>query len=337
MKRILPLLILLLVSAGAAAWWYGLPEKFGWLSEARREFVLYGNVDIRQVSLGFRVSGRISELGVDEGDVVKCGTVLAKLDAAPYEFAVRSGEANAAALRATLDKLKAGPRPTEIAQARAAYDESLADLQNANLAYDRARQLRPQGTISEANLDQATAAKAMAAARSQSASEALKLLQEGSRVEDIAAADAQLKAAEATLASARTSLADTELRAPNDGVILSRVRENGAIVSPADTVFVLSLTEPVWVRSYVAEPDLGRVHPGMKVSVTSDTQPDRPYEGTIGFISPVAEFTPKSVETPELRSDLVYRLRIVIDRPGPDLRQGMPVTVRLSAPPTGGQ
>lgn len=262
---------------------------------------------------------------------------MAKLDAAPYDFAVRSGEANAAALRATLDKLKAGPRPTEIAQARAAYDESLADLENANLAYDRARQLRPQGTISEASLDQATAAKAMAAARSQSANEALKLLQEGSRVEDIAAADAQVKAAEATLASARTSLADTELRAPNDGVILSRVRENGAIVSPADTVFVLSLTEPVWVRSYVAEPDLGRIHPGMKVSVTSDTAPDKPYEGTIGFISPVAEFTPKSVETPELRTDLVYRLRIVIDKPGPDLRQGMPVTVRLSTPAADGR
>ncbi|ARM89594.1 RND family efflux transporter protein [Rhizobium sp. CIAT894] len=337
MKRTLPIAILLLLAVGAAAWWYGLPERLGWLPPTGREFVLYGNVDIRQVSLGFRVSGRLSELRVDEGDVIKSGTVLAKLDAAPYEFAVRSGEANVAALRATLDKLKAGPRPTEIAQARAAYDESLADLENANLAYERARQLRPQGTISEANLDQATAAKAMAAARSASANEALKLLQEGSRAEDIAAADAQVKAAEATLASARTSLEDTELRAANDGVILSRVRETGAIVSPADTVFVLSLTAPVWVRSYVAEPDLGRIHPGMKVSVASDTAPDKPYEGTIGFISPVAEFTPKSVETPELRTDLVYRLRIVIDKPGPDLRQGMPVTVRLSPPAADGQ
>ena len=337
MKRILPIAILLLVAAGAAAWWYALPQKLGWLPEASREFVLYGNVDIRQVSLGFRVSGRLAELHADEGDVVKTGTVLAKLDAAPYEFAVRSGEADVAALQATLDKLKAGPRPTEIAQARAAYDESIADLRNANLAYDRARQLRPQGTISEASLDQATAARAMAAARSDSANEALKLLLEGSRVEDIAVAAAQLKAAQATLASARTSLDDTELRAPNDGVILSRVRENGAIVSPADTVFVLSLTEPVWVRTYVAEPDLGRIHPGMKVAVTSDTAPDKPYEGTIGFISPVAEFTPKSVETPELRTDLVYRLRIVIDKPGPDLRQGMPVTVRFPTPTAGGQ
>ncbi|WP_454850557.1 secretion protein HlyD [Rhizobium binxianense] len=329
MKRIVAIPLLLLVAAAGLGWWYGLPERLGWLPDARKEFVLYGNVDIRQVSLGFRVNGRLAELAVDEGDVVKSGDLLARLDAAPYEFAVRSAEANAAALKATLDKLKAGPRPTEIAQARATYNESLADLQNANLGYDRARQLRPQGTISEANLDQATAAKAMAAARADSANQALKLLEEGSRVEDIAAADAQLKAAEATLASARTSLGDTELRAPSDGVVLSRVRETGAIVSPSDTVFVLSLSEPVWVRSYVAEGDLGRLHPGMKVQVASDTQPDRPYDGTIGFISPVAEFTPKSVETPELRTDLVYRLRIVIDKPGPDLRQGMPVTVRF--------
>lgn len=329
MRRILPLAIVILIAAGAAAWWYGLPQRLGWLPERGKEFALYGNVDIRQVSLGFRVNGRLASLAVDEGDMIKSGDVLGKLDAAPNEAAVASAQANVTALQATLDKLKAGPRLTEIAQSQALYNESLAALSNANIAYDRARQLRPQGTISEANLDQATANRAMAAARADSANQALKLLQEGSRVEDIAAAEAQLKAAQSSLVSARISLGDTELRAPNDGVILSRVREPGAIVSPADTVYVLSLTQPVWVRSYVAEGDLGRLHPGMKVEVTSDTQADRPYEGTIGFISPVAEFTPKSVETPELRTDLVYRLRIVIDKPGPDLRQGMPVTVHF--------
>ncbi|MEZ2132791.1 MULTISPECIES: secretion protein HlyD [unclassified Sinorhizobium] len=336
MKKIIAVIVLL-AGAGAAAWWYDVPAKLGWQNDTHREFTLYGNVDIRQVSLGFRVSGRIAKLAVDEGDVIKSGELLARLDAQPYEYAARTAEANVAALRATLDKLKTGPRQTEIAQARALYNESLADLHNADLALDRARQLRPQGTISQASLDQATATKAMAAARADSANEALKLLEEGSRAEDIANADAQLRAAEATLDSARTSLEDTVLRAPNDGVVLSRVREIGAIVSPADTVFVLSLTQPVWVRAYVAEPDLGRIHPGMKVEVTSDTRPKEAYQGTIGFISPVAEFTPKSVETPELRTDLVYRLRVVIDKPGPDLRQGMPVTVRLPSLMASGQ
>lgn len=328
MKK-LAIFILLLTAAGGAAWWFELPQKLGLQDEAKADFVLYGNVDIRQVSLGFRVNGRLAELSADEGDVIKSGTVLARLDARPYEYAVRSADANVAALRATRDKLKAGPRPTEIAQTRASYNASLADLQNAELELERAQQLRPRGTISQATYDQAVAAKAMAAARAEAAKEALKLIEEGSRAEDIAAAEAQLQAAQATLESARTSLEDAELRAPNDGILLSRVRESGAIVAPADIVFVLSLTEPVWVRTYVSEPDLGRIHPGMKVKVSSDTKPDDAYDGAIGFISPVAEFTPKTVETPELRTDLVYRLRIVIDKPGADLRQGMPVTVRL--------
>jgi HlyD family secretion protein len=194
-NRIIPIAAVVVIAAGAAAWWSDAPAKLGWKWQEQKEFVLYGNVDIRQVSLAFRVNGKLSEALVDEGDVVKRGTVLARLDAEPYDYAVRSAEANAGALRATRDKLKAGARPTEIAQARASYEEQLADLQNANLAYDRAKQLRPQGNISEANLDQATAARAMAAARADSANQALKLLEEGSRAEDIAAAEAQLKAA----------------------------------------------------------------------------------------------------------------------------------------------
>ncbi|OCO98445.1 MULTISPECIES: secretion protein HlyD [unclassified Ensifer] len=320
--------LILMAGAAAGAWWFELPQRLGWAATERTS-VLYGNVDIRQVSLGFRVSGRIAGLAVDEGDTVKPGDVLASLDAAPFEQAEAAAEAELGSLKANLAKLKAGARPTEIAQARATHEERLADLENANLAYDRARQLRPNGTISQANLDEASANRAAAAARATSAREALALLEEGSRIEDIEAAQAQVLAAEAKLESARTSLADTRLLAPSAGTVLSRVREAGAIVAPSDMVYVISLNEPVWVRAYVAEPELGRVHPGMAVEVTSDTAPGRPYKGTVGFISPVAEFTPKSVETPELRTDLVYRLRIVVGKPGPDLRQGMPVTVHL--------
>ncbi|PDT53064.1 MULTISPECIES: secretion protein HlyD [Sinorhizobium] len=328
-------LITLVLAAGAAgAWWLDLPARIGW-AEDHRNTVLYGNVDIRQVSLGLRVSGRIAELHVDEGDAVKAGDVIAKLDAEPLQQALDAAEADAEALRSTLAKLKAGARPTEIAQARAVHEERLAELQNAELAFQRAQRLRPAGTISQAELDQAIASRAAAAARAASAREALALLEEGSRVEDIATAEAQANAANAKAASARTALEDVSLIAPSGGVILSRVREVGAVVSPSDTVYVLSLTQPVWVRAYVAEPDLGRVHPGMKVKVTSDTNPRQGYEGTIGFISPVAEFTPKSVETPELRTDLVYRLRIVVDKPGTDLLQGMPVTVHLPGPEAG--
>ncbi|WP_137389417.1 secretion protein HlyD [Rhodoligotrophos defluvii] len=328
-RKLIPAVLVLVGLGVAAGWWFDLPGRLGWTRTQADRLTLYGNVDIREVRLGFRVSGRIASISVDEGDAVKAGQSLAKLDAQPYEDAVRAAEAQVANQSANLAKLEAGPRKAEIAQARAALAERKADLVNANQSLVRARRLRPGGAISQAELDRAQAAKDMAEARVNSATEALALLLEGTRPEDIAAARASLQAAQAELSRAKTSLADTDLLAPANGIILSRVREPGAIISPSDTVLVLSLSEPVWVRSYIAEPDLGRIHPGMTVEVVTDTAPDRPYRGQVGFISPVAEFTPKSVETPELRTDLVYRLRVVVEQPDEGLRQGMPVTIRV--------
>src|SRR5262249_38944168 len=127
-------------------------------------------------------------------------------------------------------------------------------------------------------------------------------------------------------------LAERQLVGPNDGVILTRAREKGAVVQPGETVFALTLTSPVWVRTYVGEPDLGLVQPGMPAGVTTDSAPGRVYRGHVGFISPTAEFTPKTVETRELRTDLVYRLRIVGADPHGGLRRGRPVTVTLDWP-----
>ncbi len=328
-KKIVAVALPLLILGGGAAWWLNVPIRLGWIEARHDNRTLYGNVDIRQVQIGFRVQGRIAEVKVDEGETVKAGDLIALLDAKPYRDAVTAAEAQVQSLRSTLQKLEAGPREAEIAGSRALLAESQAALQNAELAFDRAERLRPSGAVSQASLDQARASRDMARARVQSAQEALRLLEEGTRREEIEVARANLLAAEASLASSRTSLGDTELHAPSDGVVLSRVREPGAIVSPSDIVYAISLTNDVWVRAYIGEPDLGRIHPGMIVDVTSDTAPDKAYKGRIGFISPVAEFTPKSVETPDLRTDLVYRLRVIIDQPDTALRQGMPVTIRL--------
>jgi HlyD family secretion protein len=328
-KKIVAIVLPLLLLGGGAAWWFNVPTRLGWVETRHDNRTLYGNVDIRQVQLGFRVQGRIAEVKVDEGDTVKAGDLIALLDATPYKDAVTAAEAQVQSLRSTLQKLEAGPREAEIAGSRALLAESQADLQNAELAFDRVERLRPNGAVSQASLDQARAARDMARARVQSAQEALKLLEEGTRREEIDVARANTQAAEASLASSKTSLADAELRAPSDGVVLTRVREPGAIVSPSDIVYIISLTNDVWVRTYIGEPDLGRIHPGMIVDVSSDMAPDKAYKGRIGFISPVAEFTPKSVETPDLRTDLVYRLRVIIDQPDTALRQGMPVTIRL--------
>ncbi len=159
--------------------------------------------------------------------------------------------------------------------------------------------------------------------------ESLRLAEIGPRIEDIAAARAQLRAQEAEVTRSERRLQDAQLIAPGRGIMLTRAREVGAIVQPGEIVFALTLSNPVWVRTYISEPNLGRVHPGAEVEVLTDTDPNRPYRGRVGFISPTAEFTPKPVESDQLRTSLVYRVRIVVDDPDNDLRQGMPVTVRL--------
>lgn len=329
MKRIAILAVLALAAIGVALWAFDLPARLGWRADAPTELTLYGNVDIRQVELGFRVAGRLTAMKFEEGQSVKAGALLAALDARPYQDKVEAAQAQLDQQEAALKKAIAGPRKAEIAQARANLAERQADLANAQRSYDRAHRLRPTGTISQAALDNARAALGMASARAASAKEALTLLVEGTRPEDIAAARAAVELAKANLAAAQTDLADTRLVAPDDGIILSRVREPGAIVGPSDVVYVLSLTRPVWVRAYIAEPQLGRIHPGMQVTVTTDSAPGHVYHAHVGFISPVAEFTPKSVETPELRTDLVYRFRVIIDDADQGLRQGMPVTLHV--------
>ncbi|WP_342237693.1 secretion protein HlyD [Inquilinus sp. OTU3971] len=322
-------IFVLAVAAVAAGWWFDLPGRLGWRQGQGDTLTLYGNVDIRQAELGFRVSGRLVEMKLEEGEAVTAGQVLARLDERPFQDSVAAAKASVAARQADLDKLVAGPRAAEIAQARATVAEREADLANAKLAFDRTQELRQKGNAPQSTLDQTLAARDMAQARLEADRQALELLLEGSRAEDIAAGRANLAAAQADLATAETSLADATLKAPADGIILSRVAEPGAIMAPSSVAYVLSLTKPVWIRAYVAEPDLGRVHPGLMVEVMTDTRPDRPYRARIGFVSPVAEFTPKTVQTPELRTDLVYRLRIIVDEPDPALRQGMPVTVRV--------
>ena len=338
MRRGLAIAVLALIAIGIAAWRFGLVERLGLGRDDDAPLTLYGNVDIRQVELGFRVPGRIERMLFEEGDPVAVGAVVATLDKRPYQDDVRQATAEVAAQAANLAKLEAGSRPEEIAQARATVAEREASLANAQRLLERREQLVGTGAVSKAAYDDARAAAAEAKARLAVARQALELELSGFRKEDVAVARANLESARARLAAAETALADAELHAPADGIILARVRESGAIVSAGGTVYTLSLTEPVWVRAYVAEPDLGRIHPGMAAEIVTDTRPGRPYRGQIGFISPVAEFTPKSVQTPELRSDLVFRLRIVVENPDKGLRQGMPVTVRLpEARPGGGE
>lgn len=323
-RRIIILAVIVACAAGAAIYTRG----FGLLSKPDEGLVLYGNVDIRQVNLGFRVGGRIAEMPVDEGASVAAGATLAQLDRQPLIDALARAEAQVAAAQAELDKRRKGNRPQEIAQAEAAVAARNADMVRTREAYERRKTLVTTGAVSQSVFEAAEAEYRAAEAQLRSAEQALSLLRAGSRIEDIAAAEAQLAAAIAERDSARTNLADTTLRAPDAGTILTRAAEPGAIVQSGATIFTLTINRPIRLRAYVAEPDLGQIAPGMTVLVTTDGS-SKVYHGVIGFISPTAEFTPRTVQTEQLRADLVYRLRINITDPDDRLRQGQPVTVRL--------
>lgn len=301
---------------------------FGLLGTSGDEpLVLYGNVDVREVEMAFRVPGRIDEIAVEEGEKVARGALLATLDTASIEARTGEAEAAVAQARAQLAKLRSGNRPQEIAQARARVAAAEATARNAQLDFARRQALVEPGAISRDQWAQTVADRDRAAAQLAEARQSLSLAQTGARPEDIAAAEAQLRATEAGRRGAQTDLGDTRLVAKSAGTVITRALEPGAIVQPGETVLTLSLDRPLRVRAYIAEPDLSRVAPGMKVTVTADGNP-KTYRGTIGYISPRAEFTPKSVETKDLRTDLVYRLRINVDNPDDALRQGQPVTVR---------
>lgn len=236
---------------------------------------IYGNVDIRDVNLGFRVFGRIVKLNYEEGDRVKEGDVLALLDKVPYE--------------------------ADLALSKAQLTLAKANLTNQEKLHKRSVEQFQIGAVSKTDLDNALSARDQARAN--------------------------VQAAKAQLEKSIISLQDTEICAPNSGLILTRAREPGAVVSQGNTVYTLMLDHPIWIRTYVHESNLGWIYPGQKATVLTDS--GGKYEGWIGFISPQAEFTPKNVETTQLRTDLVYRLRVIIDKTDTGLRQGMPVTVVL--------
>ena len=298
------------------------------------DLVLYGNVDIRQVQLAFNGNDRIAEMNVREGDRVQAGQRLAVLDTRRLQAAVERAEAQLEAQQQVVARLEAGTRLEEINKARADLELTAADVKNAQRTYERRSSLAKMNAGSQQDADDAQAAAEVAAAKKNANQALLDLAVAGPRREDIAEARAVLKNYEAQLKLAQDELADASLIAPHNGVIQDRLLEPGDMVSPQKSVFTLALTDPVWVRAYIAEPDLGKISLGMTAEVATDSYPGKRYAAWVGFISPTAEFTPKSVEVRELRTRLVYQVRVFVKNPQDELRLGMPVTVyvRLNQP-----
>ncbi|MDR3393961.1 MAG: efflux RND transporter periplasmic adaptor subunit [Parasulfuritortus sp.] len=315
----------ILVAVAAGAWWLKHDH-----AEVGNELVLHGNVDIRQVELAFNASGRIDRVLVQEGDRVGKGQLLAQLDTERLKLSLAQTEALSDAQRSTVAKLKAGSRPEEIRQAAAQRDVAKVAVEDASQVYRRQQDLVARKFVSQQQADSAKNNLDAAQQRLNAAEETYRLAVLGPRKEDIAGAVAGLAAQNAAVDGLRHDIAEGELHAPDNGVIENRILEPGDMASPQKTVFTLALTDPVWARVYLPEGALGRVPVGARATITTDSHPDKKYAAWIGYISPAAEFTPKTVETAELRTSLVYQARVFACEGKGELRQGMPVTVTIT-------
>jgi len=297
------------------------------------DLVLSGNIEVTDAQLGFKIAGRVAERLVSEGDNVKAGQLVARLDDVEQKEQLALRRAELAGAEAALAELEAGSRPQEIAASEATLRSAEADRDRARLDFKRQQELLGKEAISDREFEAAQAQLKVAEARAVEAVERTKLVKEGPRVETIRQARARLDQARASEALAATQLENARLLSPLAGVVLSHNVEPGEFVSPGTPIVTVADIAHMWVRAYLNQTDLGRIRHGQKVTVRTDTFPDKTYEGTISFISAEAEFTPKTVQTPKERVKLVFRIKVDLANPKDELKPGMPADVIVAAAP----
>jgi HlyD family secretion protein len=328
MKRTLVLIVVFVaLGAGAAGYWFGYRPAPG----AADVLVASGTVEATEGQFGFTAPGRIDAILVREGDRIRAGTELARLDPAELDARRAQAVAHVNTGRAQLAELERGSRPEELAQGRAAVDAVNERLLDAERDLDRTRRLFEGGAVARESLDKAAMSVEVARSQQTQTGEQLRLLEQGPRREKIDAQRAQVAQARAAVQAIDAALANTLIVAPFDATVTVRHREPGEIVSPGAAVLTLMNADDRWVRIYVPANRIGAVRMGMQVSITSDTFPEKTYPGEVVFIASQAEFTPKSVQTTEERVKLVYAVKIrILDDPDLELKPGMPADVRLA-------
>ncbi|MCG3701805.1 efflux RND transporter periplasmic adaptor subunit [Aliarcobacter butzleri] len=288
----------------------------------------YGNIDTRTVNVGFRFLGKIENITKDEGEIVKKDEILVKLDTASLEKSLEELNEKIFASKLELSKLQTGYRQEEILEAKAAMEEAIENLNKTKDTYNRQANLFKTKSTSEENFTISQLNYKQALATLDKAKALYELRKNGYRDEDIKIQESNLKSLEIQAEKLKIDLNDSVIKAPVNGVILTRFKEIGAITNAGESILEIAKTDEFWVRAYIDEKNLGNIRPGLKMSIQTDSRSEN-YEGVIGFISPVAEFTPKNIETQELRADLVYSFRVIVKNPDDKIRQGMPVTLKI--------
>ncbi|HMD30332.1 MAG TPA: efflux RND transporter periplasmic adaptor subunit [Candidatus Acidoferrales bacterium] len=325
MKRLIPILLL---AAAAGAAFYFHPEWFR-RSSAGEEMKLSGNIEAHESLVSFKVPGRVVDLPIEEGQSVKAGQLLARLDNDDYRQQLAVDEAQAHVRDRQLELAQAGSRKQDVQAAYQSVLDARADLEQKEKDYQRYDALYKKdeiaGQMRDLALTNVTRAKATLERLEQIYSE----LEEGTRKEEIAVDHANVHQASKNVELSRIRLEYTTLLAPFTGVILVRQAEKGEVMSPGTPVITLADLDHIWVRVYLPETDLGRVRWGQEVTVHTDTYPNKSYRGRVSFISSEAEFTPKSVQTEKERVTLVYRTKVDVENPNYELKPGMPADVLL--------
>ena len=327
-KIIIAGIVVMVVIVAITAYWAMNKDE-----DSVNELTLYGNVDIRQVSLAFEGSGRIKALNVQEGDRVQEGQVLAVLDTQALDIQSKQAQAQLVVQQQAVDEQDAGTRPEEIAQAKAQVVSVQAQLDKATKDLQRYQALfNSTGgkAISKQEIDgaQSNVNTAIASVKERQAN--LVLLEKGARKEDRTAAKAQVDVTKANLDLMQYKIAQSQLRSPVNAVVRARLQEVGDMTTAQKTVYTLALTNPKWVRVYANEADLSEIKIGSTAQVIRDSKPSQPIQGTIGYISSVAEFTPKTVQTEDIRTTLVYEVRVYVQDPNDQLKMGQPVTAKMA-------
>ena len=292
-----------------------------------------GNIEAHESVVSFKVQGRIMELPVQEGQYVKQGDLLARLDDDDYRQQVSVDEATVGMRKAELELSVAGSRVQEIQAAKQTLIDARADLELKRAEFRRRQELLAEQGVSEEDIDRAASQLKRAQATYERAKQTHDQVVEGTRKEEIAVRRANLESAREALQMSRLKLNYTVLSAPVSGVVLVRQAELGEVVSAGTPVVTIADVDYLWMRGYINEMDLGRVKWGQSATIHTDTFPDKTYQGRVSFISSQAEFTPKSVETHKERVTLVYRIKIDLDNPNHELKPGMPADAVIDVPP----
>ncbi|HTV01803.1 MAG TPA: HlyD family efflux transporter periplasmic adaptor subunit [Luteitalea sp.] len=299
---------------------------------------LNGRVEAALVEVAPRIQARVVEVRVREGDRVKAGDVLLRLDLAEVALAPDRDAQSVAAASARVRDLASGSRNAEIAAADAERADRVAALSLAREELTRQELLRSRRVGTQRDLDRAKSDVTRAEAAVAAATERLRLVRQGFREWQTRQAQAELGRAEQVKAQSDITVKEAELRAPSDAVVLHRLVEPGALLGPGQAALTLGLESRLYVRTFVPETQLGRVRQGQAVQVTVDSFPGQQFPARVTEISPTAEFTPKAVETRTERVNLVYAAKVDLDAGWKaPLVPGQPAQVVVAMAATGGR